>query len=584
VAAAVASALVAGAAVWFAPRPSPSTAVTRFITMLPEGTRFSGAAKGSAISPDGRRLVLLAVEPGAPVTLWVQSLDSLTAVKLAGTEGALNPVWSPDSRKIAFFVSNEVKVVDVEGGPAQRLVTSSGGAITGVQGIAWSADGTLVVGSANEGLRQVATSGSGGVSAASTLDTDSGETNHTWPSFLPDGRHLLYVAVNRDRSKSSVYVTIPGSNDRQFVMNNDAEVVYASGHLLFLRGPVLMAQAFDPDRLELSGEAFRLVDQVARIGNGATTFSVSRTGVLTYRPIIPGVDGEVTWFDRAGRSTPVKGLASGTYASLALSRGASAIALARAEDGTNDIWVHDVARGITSRITTTPTTGESNPQWSPDGRSLVYASNRGIVRVQADGSGEEEIVGPIQSPNLRVTDWSADGRSLLFSQTGKAQDIWVLPLDGARSPRPLLGNDFSEREGRFSPDGRWVAFSSDQSGEFEVYLRSLGDVPTQIRVSNDRGVEPKWRADGRELFYLTPDGRMMSVSLQQTDGGLAVGAPEQLFDSQTAFNAPAAGGLSSRSGYDVTADGQRFLVIVTRPDVSVQSTYVIVNWPALLTR
>jgi len=558
---------------------------------LPTGVRLPPIG-GFSLSPDGRRLAFTEAPSGeAPAgratRLWVQSLDGLSAEPLNGTEGVRTAFWSPDSRFIGFFARGKVLRIDAAGGPPLILADANA-----APGLAWSRDGTIVFASFGPGnpLRRV--SASGGVPfPATTLNADNGETQHWFPFFLPDGRHFLYLALGSKsagpNSPSGIYVTALDSNERKLLVPGGSNAMYAQGYLFFLREQTLMAQPFDIERLELAGEAVPIAEQVTIGGTSGVVgdFSISEVGVLAYRtgPAAvggsAGVPSQLAWFDGSGKLVGVLGdRARSAELELAPDGRRVAVSIFDPALRSRDIWLFDVARGLRTRVTFDPAE-EWAPIWSPDGSRVVFNSLRkghlDLYQKALSGTGVEEelLVDGLQKVPL---DWSPNGRFILFGVTAPqtGNDLWVLPLYGDRRAFPFLQTPFSEVAGRFSPDGRWIAYVSNESGKAEVYVAPFPGPGDKWQVSAMGGNFPRWRRDGKEIFYLAPDNKLMSAVVNGAGSAFEVGALRSLFETRPTTQA--------RSMYDVSPDGQRFLVNMLVDDVAAAPITLVVNWPALL--
>jgi len=422
----------------------------------------------------------------------------------------------------------------------------------------------------------------GTVTPLTALDKSRNEAFHAYPHFLPDGRHFLYLARSSQNEKSAIFVGSLDSKETKFLLNADSSMAYAPpGYLVFARQQTLMAQRFNVDKLELTGEAFPVAERVGRIlATALALFSVSETGVLVYRNV-PTEQSQLTWFDRTGKQLGTVGGAA-SYAALRLSPDEKHVALQRVdnEKGYYDIWSIDIVRGTESRLTFDPA-NDVYPIWSPDGSHIVFASNRdGTVNLYqklSNGAGNDELI--FKSDDAKLSnDWSPDGRYLLYQdQSPKGFDLWMLPLLEERKPVLFLQTDSEEMYGRFSPDGRWVAYVSDASGKREVYVRSFPTSGGQWQVSNGGGTQPRWRRDGKELFYLSPDKKLMAVEVQGGSGTFEGGIPKALFDVRI-------GSTLGVSEYDVAGDGQRFLVNALFEQNAHSPMTVVLNWTADLKR
>jgi len=574
-------ALIGAAATIVAGRRAPATAAepVQFVVLPPEKASFSVDANAQAVSPDGRQIAFVASGADGTTQLWIRRLDALSVRALAGTESALLPFWSPDSRSLGFFAGGKLKRIDVGGGPSQTLADASfplGGS--------WNRENVIVFGGAlGSPLFQVP-AGGGAVTPATTLDPTTRLVVHNSPSFLPDGRHFFFV-VGTGPAASSLYVGSLDSKDAKLVLRNDSAAVYSlSGHMLFLRESTLMAQPFDLASLSTRGEAIVVAESVGRFFSNIT-FTVSDTGTLVYRSA-GAAQTRLLWVNRAGQ-IQVEGAPAGIYEQMSLSPDGTRAAFARAGQATDThVWLTDLDRRITSRFTFQPPMNNV-PIWSPDGKRIVFATSRDggldLYQRASDASGPEALLLRLKAqPFLIPSDVSADGRFLTYYRTDpKTQlDIWTLPMGSpgagaadARTPVPFLHADYNESEGQFSPDGRWMAYVSDESGAPQVYVQSFPTLGGQRQVSAAGGTQPRWRRDGKELFYLAPDRKLMAVTVR-TGATFDADAPRALFQTALDLN-------EVRQTYDVAPDGQRFL-LNTRVDEGAPPITVVLNWLALL--
>ena len=604
----IASALVTVAAVFAVGsvlylRGAPADTRAYRSSILPPAGESAPARVGRfALSPDGRRLAFVG-ENGGATGLWVQSLDGLVAQPLAGTEGAGSPFWSSDSRFIGFFVGGKIKRVEATGGPPVTLADAIPN-----PGATWNRDGTILFASFGPGnpIRRVSASG-GAPSPVTSLNADNGETQHWFPFFLPDGRHFLYFAVGNKTvgpsSPNGIYVSALDSNQRKLLVPGGSTAMYALGYLLFLREQTLMAQPFDVERLELTGDAVPIAERVMIGGASgmAGAFSVSETGVLAYQTGPADAGGQagaptqLVWFDRSGKQIGALG-EQARYGDLELTSDGGRVAVSlfdRARRG-RDIWLFDIARGLRTRFTFDPA-DEMTSVWSPDASRIVFNARRkghwDLYQKASSGAGtEEELLA--DSVDKVPLDWSPDGRFILFG-VGAFQataDLWVLPLFGDRKPFPFLQTPFSEVPGRFSADGRWIAYASNESaGRYEVYVAPFpgrGGAPgaapgletpgDKWQVSTAGGRWPRWRSDGKEIFYLAPDKKLMSATVNGAGSAFEVGAVRPLFDTRALTIG------NTGSMYDVSPDGQRFLVNTLAEEAAPAPITLVVNWPALL--
>jgi len=562
--------------------PPPERPVVRFVVPAPEKGHFGNFAP--VISPDGRRVAFTASGGDGQLSLWIRSIDSLEAQRLPGTEDAGSLFWSPDSRFIGFFAGAKLKKVEAAGGPPQTLcdtpVLPTG---------AWSRDGVIVFGSpTRSGLLRISAAG-GPPAPLTTLDASRNELAHAQPQFLPDGRHFLYYARASQPEHSGIYLTALDSKDRKRLLGTTSGAAYAPphqgdlGHLLFLRDGTLMAQSFDAGKLDLAGDPFPVAEQVGSYFS-FSLFSVSANGVLAYRT--GGAQrSQLTWFDREGKPLGTAG-APGIYQDPALSPDGTQLAVSRTEANNRDIWVIDLARGIPSRFTF-HAAQESHPVWAPDGSRIIFASTRdgphNLYQKVASGAGSEEALLQSGEPK-RPFDWSRDGRFLVYTnqdpKTG--YDLWVLPMGGApsgpadRKPAPYLNSEFNEIEAQFSPGpegaSRWMAYISNEAGQSQVYVQPFPASGGKYQISSSGGSHPRWRRDGKELFYIAPDGKLMSVEVKAAPKFEAT-VPKALFQTRIT----AAVTLVQRH-YDVAPDGRRFLINSALEETASAPITVVMNW------
>lgn len=557
--------------------PAADSDVFRFPLAAPEGWRVyvpDGIINGPiAMSPDGRRLAFIGRNTQGGTQLWIHAFDALAATPVAGTEGASFPFWSPDAASLGFFANGQLKKVPVAGGTPVTICETPPGGRSGT----WGADGTILFATFASPLWQVSSAG-GTPKPATALGPQ--ELLHSRPTFLPDGRHFLYSATISAATEYKTFVgTLGAPGQRVELPLNSPIVRHANGRVFFGQGTTLMAQPFDDQRLALVDEAAPVVDGVrmqTQAGGVVAVFSVSDRA-LAYQSETAGAN-TLVWLDRAGRQLGT--LADrATYTNLDMTADNLRLVAGVLDPlrRTRDIWSFDTARGVGTRITSDPAE-ERSSVWSPDGRQIVFNSNRTgafeLYRKDADTAGEGTLFFS-DGRSKDVTSWSPDGRYLLYrvSSQGVANDIWVLPLGGDRKPFPFVATPFSETMGGFAPDGRHVVYVSDESGRNEVYVAAFPGAGGKVRISTDGGTFPRWRADGKELFYLAPDN--MVKTLEITEAGrpaLAVGATRDLFT----INVPA----GSFNPYVVSRDGQRFLV---NTDVGSATTIaIVVNWASAL--
>jgi eukaryotic-like serine/threonine-protein kinase len=543
---------------------------------LSSGFLFSGQVSGFALSPDGLRLAYVALNADGKAVLWVRPLDSLQAQPLAGTDDASYPFWSPDSRNIGFFAGGKLKKIEASGGPPLTLCDAPL-----PRGGSWSqSEVILFAPNLNAPLFLVSTSG-GTATPVTSPDPAKGEVTHRWPQFLPDGRHFLYLAGSpyglKETPMNSVLISSLDSKERKLLMHTHSGAMYGSGHILFLRQNTLMAQPFDAKRLEFMGEAFPVADPVREEETTIRSyFSVSQNGLLAYLEGAGEGDRELVWVDRGGKKiggVPGKDV----YLGPRISPDGKKVAYVRGASGF-DIWRYDFARGVKTPLTFGSGSGQSNlfPIWSPDGQRIAYTSVRGgrfgFYQKAADGSGSEEVLLEGTDYVKYLSDWSPDGKFLAYQDNHQGvASTFVLPLSGERNPRPFLQSPFTMVRSSFSPDGKWLAYCSNEAGNLKVYVVPFPGPGGKWQVSSGGGDYPRWRGDGKELFYLSLDNKMMAAEVKASGSSFAIGAVRQLFEIRVY--------RSQVGAYDVTADGQRF-ILAYEPGQPNEAITLVENWDA----
>jgi serine/threonine protein kinase/Tol biopolymer transport system component len=574
---------------WRAPSEEP---VQRLSLLPPLNVRPAGLAAGggAVISPDGRRLAFVAVGADGKNRLWVRALALLDAQPLPATEGATYPFWSPDSQFIGFFAEGKLKRIAAAGGQSQTISNA-----LQPRGGTWSQEGVIVF-LANAGERWYRVAAVGGSAEAIRVDAPNRESY--WPFFLPDGRHFLFFGRPE---KPGIYVASLDSTSATLLLAEHVGIVYAQpGYLLTLAGlarnsedRTLVAMPFDAARLQITGPSSVVAEHVAYetlFARGA--FSSSQNGRIVYQTEhVP--ETQLIWFDRQGQQLGSLGGSNG-YRKPSLSPDEKTVAVERPDPQTEgtDIWLLDTTRGVGSRLTVDPAPDWS-PVWSPDGSRVVFTSPRdsfppNLYQQDSRGAGAGEFL--LRGNRvLHPRDWSSDGRFLAYDALDpKTQwDILILPMEPAtpgtnRTTVPFLQTDFNEHNGQFSADGRLMAYMSDETGTFEVYVAPFPAAGNwwRKRISNNGGGHPRWRRDGKELFYIAPDGTLMAVTVNSADA-FEASAPRTLFKTRIA-------GIDSLvrplnlTNYAVTADGQRFLITSEDEDTPPLSITVLLNWPAAL--
>jgi Tol biopolymer transport system component len=560
-------ALLACAALYFSRAAAPQYHIRTFIPAPEDATFifFGDGAGPLALSPDGRNLVFLASPAAGAPRLYLRPLDTLEARPLPGTENGMAPFWSPDSRMIGFFADGKLKTTDLQGGGAVAIcdaLTSRGGS--------WGSDGTIVFAPEfRSALYRVPAAG--GTAVQVTKVDESKHTSHRWPFFLPDGKHFLYLAINhqnpQDENDAIYYASLDGKENRRLVRAFSG-AQYASGSLLFLRNGVLEAQPFEPKNGEFKGDAHPVANGVSEDGSTwRAIFTVSANGLLAYSGGARS-QSQLAWFERSGRQLETVGEKfGGLSGDISLSPAGDRVAFG-VEGTVTDIWVMDIARGVRTRLSFGPV-GNNNPVWSPDGKWIAYNTivKHGTVtnRRPSEGGGEQ-LVFPEGEARL-LSDWSRDGKYLLYDKGafGTHQEIWAAPVEPGEQPFPIAPpGAFYSNSPKISPDGHWVAYQSNESGREEVYVVPFRGGQGKWQVSTNGGGYPRWNSNGKEIFYVSPDGMITAVPVVTAPNQFRPGAPQPL------FRAPA-------DAYDVAPGGQKFLLDVVG-DKNSQPITLVTNW------
>ncbi|MGQ0720747.1 MAG: protein kinase domain-containing protein [Candidatus Eiseniibacteriota bacterium] len=572
---AAAGALLA-TSIWFArgmlvEETPDDTSVIRSSILLPGrlGSRWGGTlGPNLALSPDGRRLAFVATDASGRHQLWLRDLDGTAARPLPDTDEGTSPFWSPDGRWLAFVAGGRLRKLNPSGGPAVTLCESA------LAGGTWSRDDVILF--THSGTQTLAQVHAAGGAPSLLTELESEEYRHANPYFLPDGRHFLYVTIGL-MEQVAVYVASLDSQERTR-LSVDAEFVQvAGGSLLFVRGSTLMAQPFDERRRALVGAAVPISEHLRMDYSWrGRYFSVSPAGLLVFQED-PSPGFELVWFDREGRRLGTLGEPT-DYMDVSLSPDGGRALVSIGEPGTTnrDLWIFDVARGLRTRFTTSPA-AETHSIWSPDGSRIVFDSmrkgHRDMYQKAANGTGDEELLFEDEFDKNPVS-WSPDGRSILYIRRNAGTvNLWVLPLEGDRKPFPFRESPFFEVPGAFSPDGRWVAYGSTESGRTEIYVSPFPGPGEKVQVSPGGGFNPKWRRGGNEIFYLSPDNKLMVASVVASAERFHVGEVKPLFELPK---------VGPRITHDVSADGQRVLAVMRKPEAGSSPLTLVINWPALL--
>ena len=527
-----------------------------------------------ALSLDGRILAMVAYSTQVNnYVLWTYEVGGRRTVPLDGTHGASYPFWSPDGRFIGFFADGKLKKVEVSGGQPQVLCDAPNG-----RGGTWNREGVIVfTPDGFGGLFRVSSSGGSPVEMTRP-DTTRFETSHRWPMFLPDGKHLLYLAANfgGQLEKNAIFLGSLDSQEKRLLVSSSANAAYAEpGFLLYLRDKTLVAQPFDGRRYVLSGEPHSLSDEVLYTPLvDRAVFSVSSGNVLVTQTGRGASLSQLTWFDRRGNPTGTVG-DPGAFGNLRLSPDGHRVAVDQINpDGrTVDVWIHELARGAMTRLTF-DSSPHHTPIWSPDGKQILFSSNRRLgsqlYLMNADGSGSEEEVADLGAvAPVNAWDWSRDGKYALVK---KSNELWYLSWP-ERAAKPLSQAKWTVRNAQFSPDGRWMAYASNETGTTEIFVSPFPNANGKWQVSSAGGQEPRWRKDGKELFYVSADGRMMTVEVT-TDAGFKAGSPIALFQTHRRQAVSAQDVFS----YDVSGDGKRFLILTKLDEANAAPLFVLLNW------
>ena len=546
---------------WTSLRPEKSGDVLQLSLARPDGAPFSRFG-GLALSPDGKFAVFTGEGESNQVSLWLRRMDGTRIDPIPLTQGGGQPFWSPDSRSIGFFADGKLKRIDLGGGPPQVLCDAP--AIGGT----WSRDGVILFGS--DGPIQRVSSAGGAPTAATKLDPE--EEGHRWPWFLPDGKHFLFLGdANRTEDHTLKVGSLEGGVKTLFHHAITNAIYVAPGYLLYIRDGALVAHAFDMKSLSLVGGGKVIGPDIAPSHQDHRfEFSASETGLLAYRSTPPEV--EVTWVDHAGKRLGSAG-EQGRLGQMVVSPDGKQLIVMRLDlsGRVSNYWIRDLARGVSSRITFHPG-DDHGAVWSPDNTQFVYASSRqggdGLYQAPIANPTREELLYKQPSGQMFPTSWSADGQAILFNYFGGNADVWIFRFTD-RKAEPLLQSKFSEYDAVFSPDQHWIAYASDESGALQIYVQSFPSGSKRIQISADHGDSPRWSSDGRELYYLGPGNKVISMPVQSKGGDLIVGNQKDLFPV----------GI-----YDFVPhpDGRRFLMQQPRSDPFLAPITITLGWQQAL--
>jgi Tol biopolymer transport system component len=574
VAGALALILVVGAISWW--RSVPPQETRYFSAPLP----FS--AHDLALAPNGKTLAVVGYqEASGKNVIWIYDVGSQGGRILSDTAAAAYPFWSPDGKTLAFFADGKLKKLEVAGGSVQALCDAPSG-----RGGTWNKDGVIVFTpeatlGPGRGLYRVSASG-GATTRISDPDTSRGEQSHRWPVFLPDGRHFLYLAANFTGQKgvNSIFVGSLDSNEKHFVMEASANAAYAApGYLLFPRQGTLLAQRFDPTRIALIGEPTSILQDVQYQPQvRRAVFAVSDDGLLIAQTGAGVALSQPVWLDRNGKKLGAVGDAD-VYGNVYLAPNGRSVAVDKTDMASlnTDVWAYDLQRDSAKRLTFDPAF-DVDPIWSPDGSQLIFASNRelnvDLYAKNSDGAQEEHAVVHDEF-NKVPNSWSADAKYILYS---RGPDLWVLTLPEMKS-RAFLKAVSILRNGQFSPDGKWVAYASNETGKWEIYVTSFPEARGKWQISAGGGEQPRWRGDGKELFFLSSGSKIIAVPVT-TGANFDAGPPVALF--QATPRQPVS--TNDQFVYDVSKDGQRFLFLMLVKEAETVPVSVVLNWTAMLNK
>ncbi|MEX2270227.1 MAG: protein kinase [Vicinamibacterales bacterium] len=569
----------------------PAPDEVRLSMLPPDGHALDTSAAANdfdpqfAVSPDGDSIAFVAINSAGRSQLWVRRFGSGTARLLEGTDQATRPFWSPDGQYIGYASPTGLMKVPIEGGGPQTIA-QSGGNIYRSNGT-WGKSGMVMFdrGAAVSPGDLMMVPAAGGAPVSVPHGDAPAAAGQRYPTWLPDGRRFLFVSWASNPSERAIYLGSLDSPKRIFLVKSGFRAFYARGYLLYVRDRMLVAQRFSLESGALTGEPIPVVDGVALEQiPGQSMISVSSIGAIAYRSRTTDLATELRWFSRKGAAGSVLA-AAGTDITVSLSATSGRALItrllphARADERLPaNIWLVDLLRGVLTRATLDASQTDENPVWSPDGAEFAYAAHIGgglaEVRVQSTADPGRVRVVASGPDNFHPIDWSSDGKHLLLQRYATAigaddMDLWVLGMAGGGRPAPYLARPYVQGQGQFSPDGRWVAYMSDESGRPEVYVEPFPARGGRTQISADGGAQPRWRADGRELFYIGLNGEVMAAPVEIRAGSLSSGTPSMLFTERSLRISNSAFFYGGAANYDVTRDGQRLLInrLVREPSV-----------------
>jgi eukaryotic-like serine/threonine-protein kinase len=511
--------------------------------------------------------------------LWVRRLDSLSAQSFPGTDDAIFPFWSPDSRSIAFFAQGRLKRVEVSGGPPQALSEAPS-----PRGGTWNRDNVIVFAPVSNGPLSRVTSAGGASVLLTKLAKE--QTTHRSPSFLPDGHHFLYYAFGSSEFSGVLVGTLDSGESKRIVLSDTGAVYSPSGDLLFVRQGILFRQHFDLTKLQVSGDAIPIAEPVS-VNTNMGAFSISQDGALSYRTGTAGEDVVLSWLDRTGKLIETLG-SPAPYRGVEVSPDGSRVAVHRHDPNGGDIWVFEPSRGPMSRQTFDPAADNSSPIWSSDGKQITFGAlhdGKWATYTKVVNGSSQELIYEWDG-NAAPMSWSPDGENIVVrlvdAKTTRGADEWIVSIKEKKAT-PLLHETANELRAQVSPDGKWIAYEFNETGRSEVYLKAFPSGQSKHQLSANGGIAPRWRGDGKELFFITDRGKMAAVKLSGAGSTLNISSPTELFESEIALlNHP--GGSSHF--YAVSRDGTRFLIPRLQANGNVEAETipitVIVNWFATL--